>query len=328
MARRQSSGGETLLGILALAVFGLVAAIPYIVTAAFYTLPLLLIYLFRNISKGSCPELVETAESATQQALQALQAKRSELFEQIDAILSQGRAEGVRYIEREDRFELRSNRGQELNAELETAGAALAEVETKIEVAQDPELNRIIGWEAALYEWHRRRAFRVALYAALLVFLGGILVIELSADMRGVELPLWNPAPSLFRASFAISAMIAWIVVPIVLFVSLRVCRNAAEQRYVTAWNEMVDSLNTEQDDSEEPSFDESPEPAIENPYGVLKVPVDAAVAEIKVAYRSAIKLCHPDTVADRSDAIKEAAEQESLRINLAYETIRAERGF
>jgi DnaJ domain len=64
------------------------------------------------------------------------------------------------------------------------------------------------------------------------------------------------------------------------------------------------------------------------DPYQVLNVSSGASAEDIKNAYRAAIKRCHPDTVADRSDRIKEAALEEAQLINDAYNRIRSERGF
>jgi hypothetical protein len=51
----------------------------------------------------------------------------------------------------------------------------------------------------------------------------------------------------------------------------------------------------------------------------VLCVSPSASAEAIKAAYHQAIKKCHPDTVADRSDAIKQAAVIETQKINDAY---------
>lgn len=60
----------------------------------------------------------------------------------------------------------------------------------------------------------------------------------------------------------------------------------------------------------------------------VLGVAPDASPQDIKTAYRSAIKKCHPDTVADRSDLIRQAAAAEAEQINVAYNDARIARGF
>ena len=60
----------------------------------------------------------------------------------------------------------------------------------------------------------------------------------------------------------------------------------------------------------------------------VLGVAPDASTQEITTAYRDAIKKCHPDTVANRSELIKQAAAAEATQINMAYRDARTARGF
>jgi len=73
-----------------------------------------------------------------------------------------------------------------------------------------------------------------------------------------------------------------------------------------------------------------SPEKAIEQKrwHDVLRVSPEASSEEITAAYRDAIKKCHPDKVANLSELIKKAAEDEAVRINKAYEEARSSRGF
>jgi curved DNA-binding protein CbpA len=77
-------------------------------------------------------------------------------------------------------------------------------------------------------------------------------------------------------------------------------------------------------------SFDDPEEDssAVGNPYEVLNISRQASTADIKDAYRRAMKRCHPDTVADRSQSIRDAAEAEAQRLNAAYDLVRNERGF
>ena len=60
----------------------------------------------------------------------------------------------------------------------------------------------------------------------------------------------------------------------------------------------------------------------------VLGVAPAASPDEIKVAYKSAIKKCHPDTVANHSERIKQAAVEEATQINVAYAEAQSARGF
>jgi curved DNA-binding protein CbpA len=59
-----------------------------------------------------------------------------------------------------------------------------------------------------------------------------------------------------------------------------------------------------------------------------LNVSQQASIPEIKAAYRLAIVKCHPDTVADRSKSIRDAAAAEAQLVNAAYGAIRQQRGF
>ena len=60
----------------------------------------------------------------------------------------------------------------------------------------------------------------------------------------------------------------------------------------------------------------------------VLNVGADAPVDQIKLAYREAIKQYHPDNVEGRGQKIKDLANQETQRINAAYEAAREARQF
>jgi len=52
----------------------------------------------------------------------------------------------------------------------------------------------------------------------------------------------------------------------------------------------------------------------------VLQLPKTAGKAEVTAAYRELIRKNHPDKVAHLSEAIRQVAEQETRRINAAYE--------
>ena len=53
----------------------------------------------------------------------------------------------------------------------------------------------------------------------------------------------------------------------------------------------------------------------------VLTVAREASLSEITAAYRESIAKTHPDKVAHLSNKLREVAEQETRRINAAYET-------
>lgn len=55
----------------------------------------------------------------------------------------------------------------------------------------------------------------------------------------------------------------------------------------------------------------------------ILRVPRGATLKEVTVAYRELIAQNHPDKVAHMSERIRRVADEETRRINAAYETAR-----
>lgn len=70
-----------------------------------------------------------------------------------------------------------------------------------------------------------------------------------------------------------------------------------------------------------------APAPGGDDPYQVLGIPSSASDEEVKKAYRHQLKLNHPDKVAHLSPALQAFAQQQTLLVNQAYETIVSLRG-
>ena len=68
--------------------------------------------------------------------------------------------------------------------------------------------------------------------------------------------------------------------------------------------------------------------PPGKDPYAVLGLPREASDREVKTAYRRLIGQHHPDKLGDVPEELKRRAEDRAREINIAYEKIRAERGF
>src|SRR5262249_52082306 len=66
--------------------------------------------------------------------------------------------------------------------------------------------------------------------------------------------------------------------------------------------------------------------PSPDSPYFVLGVTERATLEQIKTAYRKKIKECHPDKFARLGDEWRKMAEEKAKLLNIAYETIMAER--
>jgi DnaJ-domain-containing protein 1 len=63
-------------------------------------------------------------------------------------------------------------------------------------------------------------------------------------------------------------------------------------------------------------------EPERLSPYEILGVSSSASLGEIKFAYRTRIKECHPDRFADLDDASRNLAEEWTKALNAAYATL------
>jgi DnaJ-class molecular chaperone len=126
-----------------------------------------------------------------------------------------------------------------------------------------------------------------------------------------------------------VGSIVGWTLGSLTLLFSLRHNRQLAAHEF-EAHHDRIRNLNHENvlDFDSDGVSGASESRDIRNPYEVLKVSQEASISDIKSAYRDAIKRCHPDTVADRSDSIREAAEAEAQLINSAYEMIRNARGF
>jgi DnaJ like chaperone protein len=83
-----------------------------------------------------------------------------------------------------------------------------------------------------------------------------------------------------------------------------------------------------ETQDSEEAGADQtSPKaPGPDSPYIVLGLTEKATLEQIKSAYRKKIKECHPDKFTRLGDEWRKMAEERAKLLNIAYETIMAER--
>ena len=66
--------------------------------------------------------------------------------------------------------------------------------------------------------------------------------------------------------------------------------------------------------------------PGLDSPYLVLGLTERATLEQIKTAYRKKIKECHPDKFARLGDEWRKMAEEKAKLLNIAYETIMAER--
>jgi hypothetical protein len=302
-------------------------ALPYLMLTVFYSYPVFLIYLFLNSPKRREPALSDIGDKQIEAEIQALHAEQSQLLKEITETRERGAAEGVRFLYPHDRFEMRSRRGQELNQSLEYLGALLADVVDKIESASTHETRQLLAWRRAVQRWRQRRSFRLSFYASLIGFVGCTAFLEIYYSQSWIkpsELLVWNSFPGIIRYTVEIGSIAGWVCALLTLYCSRRYNRRLAEFER----EDRFDSVGNANDGAKLRDDRSNYTEQDQDPYQVLNVSPGASAEEIRNAYRAAIKRCHPDTVADRSDRIKEAALEEAQLINDAYNRIRSERRF
>jgi hypothetical protein len=313
--------------IIGLPVFIIFQSLPYLMLAVFYSYPAFLTYLFVNSPKRRQPGLADIGDKQIEAEIRAFHAERSQLLKEISETRERGTAEGVRFLYPLDRFEMRSRRGQELNQSLEYLSALLANVVDKIKFASTHETRHLLAWQKAVQRWRHRRCFRLAFYASLAGLVGCTAFLEVYYSQSWIKPPeflIWNPFPGIIRYTVEIGAIAGWVCGLLTLYFSRRYNRRLAESEGEDRFDGVVSANDGARSHDDRNDYVESDR----DPYQVLNVSSGASAEEIRNAYRAAIKRCHPDTVADRSDRIKEAALEEAQLINDAYNRIRSERGF
>ncbi|WP_128928758.1 J domain-containing protein [Bradyrhizobium guangxiense] len=307
-----------------LVIIGLAYSLPYLFTFTVYAFPLFLIFLlvFASWTRRPEPELID--ESQISAALHDLETTKRSLLDEIAGLRDQGAREGVRYLTVEDRFEMRSRRGQDLNEALANARSALADVVTRIEMAQHPQHRRDHAWRLSMRSWRRGRAYRLAFIAALFSFAASAALLK-AYIYEGADLLVWNAFPNLIGRHVEVATVFGWVL-GLATFLAIRRSNRLAAERENGASERHADVLDYIGPQSGDGGYQGNIE--IDDPYLILNVSPQATIPEIKAAYRLAIVKCHPDTVADRSKSIREAAEAEAQRVNAAYDAIRNEQGF
>lgn len=323
MARRKSQliGFQDTLFIIGGAVFGLVALLKFLFSIAGYFIPPLLCFLaylaFRRAGDFTKGEL--------QEQLVGSLALRSNSEYGLNLVLTAGEEEEIQFLDDEFRFEKRSRRGQELNRQL-------AHWQNEIDESQAS----IDSEEGSLQQLATRRAAQVSLTISIAAFALVLLAVEAGLIKTAMATPssggvvAWVARPSVMIASSAtiIGGLLFFSIARKVIFWFWKVNDDdprVAEQLAAVGigTGDDDDAFDEDDEDNEDEDDEESPHWT-----EVLGVDADAEPGEINKAYREAIKKCHPDTVADRSETIKEAAKYESQMVNAAYRQARAEREF
>ncbi|SDO20237.1 DnaJ family molecular chaperone [Afipia sp. GAS231] len=303
-------------------------ALPILFVVSVFAFPLFLGFLLLFSRWSSPPALVDIDEGQISAAVRDLETSQADLRGQIAEIKGRGARQGVRYLDAEHRFEMRSRAGQELNQALFDARSSLADVDARLELASRPDTRTSHAWWLAMRAWRKGRAFRFSFIAASAGFIVSAVLLEaIVYQGRRPDLLLWNMIPQFFGPHTEVGTSVGWLLGLATLSIARRRNRIIEERESVISEQsaESLDDLLESQPDAD---TDIDTQAVGGDPYLILNIAPQASIPEIKAAYRSAIVKCHPDTVADRSSTIRKVAEEEAQRINAAYSAIRDERGF
>jgi DnaJ domain len=286
-----------------------VLALPYLASLSLYSLPFAMVWWVLNFPQGA-PKPDDISDQERDLILRQAEEQKREAEQHIKSELRRGFSSNVRFIEHEDRFENRSNLGQQLNRSIQSAHAEIEELDSEIERLADPQLRRFLAWRNAYIAWRKLTANKTAVIGSLIgVILGAALLEFFDA------IPATAFVPSFISPIIPYSALFGWVGGLGGLYIGRR--RHASKAEAEIQNIEMrVDAEDSLAEDGSEDDWHE-----------ILGVPSDASTDDIHAAYKVAIRRCHPDMVANMSDNIRDAALNDTKRINDAYERARVIKG-
>jgi hypothetical protein len=112
---------------------------------------------------------------------------------------------------------------------------------------------------------------------------------------RRTELLVWNPIPGVIGAGIEVGSIAGWLLGLLALSISLRLNRQAEHSEFENPSDQIGDLGAEAPSDFESYDDFEADSSGISDPYEVLNISRGVSIADIKDAYRSAIKKCHPD---------------------------------
>lgn len=248
-------------------------------------------------------------------------------------------------------FSERGDKGKQLNEQIRHCEAIISRTEQFIEHTKSEVYRNIPNWSADFREWSNLRARHEAIRASLSS--AGILIllcyvvgaIFYSSIKEGIDylggLLLWKPSQNLFLEPAAVAFMmcaalfaLSWQARKRTLLELLEDSRSDAWRKITRKWAPYSETFeHFEFADSEEPLHRQNQDengagfPSKPSCWDVLGISADASIEAIRSAYIAALKGCHPDKVAHLSPALREVAEQEAKKLNLAFEEAKISRG-
>lgn len=330
---------------MAIFIVGLVAlyfAIRLLLTLAFLTAPLLLLAsaLTKRLGRDELPEPDEFVDAQLESLIKQIDDVLAVLSEAIREYYQSGERNGIPLTSKSNgtRFDARKQLGRELNAALDDAANKITE-HRSLRIAYNERRQSLKAqYYAEIKKWARSRSTGAANWAGAIVF-GLTLFASLETGIGDLAANVvvanpYNARPGLIAGFIAgsLGYGITYLVVT-----RMKIAASNYSKLYEERATVLADLTTVEAADAQETTWDEASESdsakevqsePVENWHIVLNVGADAPPDQIKAAYREAIKQYHPDSFEGRGQKIKDVANQETRRINAAYQAAREARHF
>jgi hypothetical protein len=326
-------------------IFGIIAF--YFVIRLFFTLlfvvaPALVLasVAANSFGRDDFPDPDEFIDPALENLISQIDQVLAVLSEAVANYYEVGDSNGIQLTAKSNqtRFDARKALGRELNAALDDAASKIAEHQSlRLEYSKRRQALKE-GYYGQVKKWARPKSASAANWVAAVVFVLTIFsalttgIGDLAASV--VVANPYNARPGLI-AGFIAGALAYGITFFTLMRMKIAHSNYSARHEERAAFlaklnlaerSDAAGQINEE--GAAESDVKDVQAERTDDWHVVLNVGADAPVDQIKSAYRDAIKQYHPDNFEGRGRKIKDLANQETRRINAAYEAAREDRQF
>lgn len=214
MSSKSRNGGalQDIIAVSGLAFIALGALVPIVMIVAFLSFPIAIIVAYLKTREIAPPQRPLTQPTVEASSLAQYRNKLSQGHSAIRETVQRGRMEGVHFLENEERFEMRSKRGQQLNRGLEAIRAEVSAIESAINQAIGPVQAANRAYAAAVSNWRRAMAVRYSMYISLTIFTISVLVMTAYNVTTGSSLLTFGRVLNAAQIAAFFSTSIAWVI--------------------------------------------------------------------------------------------------------------------
>lgn len=357
---RGSSKGSSANAIVSLGLFAVAAILVALATAGFYLYPILCLGVLLFTPTSPRPPLPEDVSGLDDSDEHTRVAEMLVTFRKMLAIkervIEDADAKGLSTTKGSNytRYDARKKEGREANDNLDLLESRIQNLASEISLVRTATFEIISQQWALVDRWVSLRALRFGMFVSIAVAsacFGFYTLVYGPVPGRTGFIPrlsegatnliLWRPdTPITLLAAAAFAVICGYVTLAIVYFAIRPQVMASLSDPYV---NELARLVNKWHPDANINVFSEvncstadedlqtAPESfvdqQIEEWWDVLGIPAHSSVEEIKSAYRKAMLEYHSDRVAHLGEKLRALAEQETLRLNSAYEAAKSAKG-